>query len=183
MCRKPELGPGGVERGAAARFGNQETTLQALVLFGHLAFFWLLWSGFFTPTLLFYGVISCALCVAAAWRLGIMDRESLPFQMLLRSLRYHPWLMLEIVKSNIAVAKIILDPKLPTHPRIIRARSTQVSDVGRVTFANSITLTPGTITLAVREDDVIVHALNDAFAEDVLTGEMDRRVTHLENLS
>ncbi len=157
--------------------------LQRLVLFGHLAVFWLLWSGHLEPTLLFYGLLSCAIVLAAAVRVGIADRESLPFRMEICSVRYVAWLLVEIVKSNIAVAKIILDPRLPTRPRIIRTRSSQRSDVGRVVFANSITLTPGTITLAVREDEIIVHALNGAFADDLQSGEMDRRVCDLENLS
>lgn len=157
--------------------------MQPLVLFGHLAVFWLLWSGYFTPTLLFYGLISCGIALAAAMRAGLVDREALPFQMMFRSFGYFVWLLIEIVKSNIAVARIILDPKLPTDPRIIRTKSSQLSDVGRVTLANSITLTPGTITLAVDEDEVIVHALNEAFADDLQTGEMDRRVCDMENLS
>jgi multicomponent Na+:H+ antiporter subunit E len=157
--------------------------LQRLVLFGHLAVFWLLWSGYLVPTLLFYGLISCGVALAAAMRVGIADREALPFRMEIRSVRYVAWLLWEIVKSNIAVAKIILDPRLPTRPRIIRTPSSQRSDAGRVVFANSITLTPGTITLAVREHEIIVHALNDEFADDLQSGDMDRRVRELENLS
>ncbi len=157
--------------------------MQPLVLFGHLAIFWLLWSGYLTPSLLFYGLISCGLCLAAAMRTGMVDRESLAYQMMPRSFGYFAWLMLEIVKSNIAVAKIILDPKLPVRPRIIKTPASQVSDVGRVTFANSITLTPGTITLAVRNEHVVVHALNDDFADDLQTGVMDQRVCRMENLT
>ena len=93
---------------------------------------------------------------------------------------YLPWLLWEIVKSNIDVAKIILNPKLPMRPHIIRVASSQKSDVGMATFANSITLTPGTITLAIREGEIIVHALADEFADGLQNGEMDRRVTAFE---
>ncbi|MFT5443070.1 MAG: multicomponent Na+:H+ antiporter subunit E [Myxococcota bacterium] len=154
--------------------------MQALILFLHLAAFWWLWSGFFDPTLLFYGFLSCAFVVAAAARAKVLDRESLPFQMIFRSMTYLPWLLFEIVKSNIAVAKIVLHPNLPMRPHVMRTESSQKTDVGKVIFANSITLTPGTITLAVRDREIVVHALADAFAEDLLGGEMDRRVCKME---
>jgi len=156
--------------------------LQAVVLFAHLAVFWLLWSGYLEPTILLYGVISCAVALAGALRVGLVDREALPYHMIAHSLRYHPWLLAEIVKSNIAVAKIVLDPRLRMRPHIVRTEASQKSDVGRVIFANSITLTPGTITLAVREREVVVHCLADAFADDLQTGEMNRRVCRMENL-
>jgi multicomponent Na+:H+ antiporter subunit E len=154
--------------------------MQALVLFIHLAVFWLLWSGKYQADMLAYGAISCALVVAACMRTGLLDRESLPFHMIFRSWVYLPWLLFEIVKSNIDVAKIILNPKLPMRPHILRTPTSQRTDVGRVTFANSITLTPGTITLAVREGEIVVHALADRFAERLDTGEMDRRVCAME---
>jgi multicomponent Na+:H+ antiporter subunit E len=113
-------------------------------------------------------------------RTGIVDRESLPFHMIFRSWVYLPWLLLEIVKSNIDVAKIILSRDLPMRPHIIRTPTSQRTDVGRVIFANSITLTPGTITLAIRGDEIVVHALADEFAEGLETGEMDRRVCAME---
>ncbi|MCP4037585.1 MAG: Na+/H+ antiporter subunit E [bacterium] len=157
--------------------------MQAVVLFAHLAIFWLLWSGHLEATFLMYGAISCAIVLAAALRAGLVDRESLPYHMFLRSFGYWPWLLVEIVKSNIAVAKIILDPKLPMRPHIVRTEASQKSDTGLVIFANSITLTPGTITLAVREGEMVVHCLTDEFAEDLQSGEMNRRVSHMENLS
>ena len=154
--------------------------MQALVLFIHLAIFWLLWSGIYHADLLAYGALSCALVVAACLRTGLLDREALPFHMIFRSWVYLPWLLFEIVKSNVDVAKIILNPKLPMRPHIIRTQTSQRTDVGRVIFANSITLTPGTITLAIRGDEIVVHALADAFAEELDTGEMDRRVCAME---
>jgi multicomponent Na+:H+ antiporter subunit E len=154
--------------------------MQALILFVHLAIFWLLWSGFFEQPLLTYGAISCAVVVAACLRAKLVDRESLPVHMIFRSWVYFPWLMIEIVKSNIDVAKIILNPALPMRPHILRTESSQKTDVGKVIFANSITLTPGTITLAVREGEMVVHALSDPFADGLQTGEMNERVCWME---
>ena len=86
----------------------------------------------------------------------------------------------EIVLSNLAVARVILDPKLPIHPRILRVPAGQRSDLGQVIYANSITLTPGTVTLDVRDGHMLVHALTTESAKGLLTGEMDRRVAQLE---
>ena len=87
---------------------------------------------------------------------------------------------MSFVKANLDVAKIILTPSLPISPRLIRVPGTQRTDMGLVTYANSITLTPGTITLDVRDGYLLVHALTAESAAGVRTGEMDAKVTALE---
>jgi multicomponent Na+:H+ antiporter subunit E len=88
--------------------------------------------------------------------------------------------MKEIVVSNLAVAKVILSPSLPIHPRIVRVAGKQKTPIGQVIYANSITLTPGTVTLDVRDDKFLVHALTSDSAAGLLSGEMDERVARLE---
>ena len=153
---------------------------RALSLFVFLYVTWLLLSGHYTATLMIYGALSCAVVVALVAHLGILDEEGLPLHMGIRPLFYVPWLLKEIVLSNLAVARVILDPKLPIHPRILRVRASQKTQVGQVTYANSITLTPGTVTLDVRDGEFLVHALTTASAEGLESGDMDRRVAHLE---
>ncbi|MFK7897093.1 MAG: Na+/H+ antiporter subunit E [Myxococcota bacterium] len=153
---------------------------RALILFFHLMIVWLLFSGHYTATLITYGALSCATVVALVWHLGILDQEALPTHFGIRPFLYIPWLLKEVVVSNLSVAKVILDPKLPIHPRMLRIEASQKTDVGRVIYANSITLTPGTVTLDVRGEKMLVHALTRDSAEGLLSGEMDRRVTQLE---
>jgi multicomponent Na+:H+ antiporter subunit E len=153
---------------------------RSLILFVLLFVVWLLFSGHYTPTLMIYGALSCAAVVALVAHLGILDDEALPVHLGLGLFAYGPWLMKEIVLSNLSVAKVILSPSLPIHPRILRVEASQSTDVGRVVYANSITLTPGTITLDVREGRFLVHALTNDSAEGLLSGEMDGRVTKLE---
>ena len=62
---------------------------------------------------------------------------------------------------------------------MIRVKTSQTSDLGKVIYANSITLTPGTISVEVANDEILVHALSKGGAEDLLTGKMDRRVTRM----
>lgn len=99
-----------------------------------------------------------------------------------RMFQYAGWLLREIFLSNLKVARIILDPKLPIRPVLFWAPASQTSDIGRVIFANSITLTPGTISLDITEkgDQILVHALHDTMAWGGESCEMDRRVRELE---
>ena len=149
---------------------------------------WTLWSGLpwpwgehFEPLLLVMGMLSTALVIFIAWRMDIIDSEGAPLQLTtFRTAAYIPWLAWEIVKANIDVARRILGPRLSISPNMIVVPANQSSEIGRVVYANSITLTPGTVSVAVDETTIAVHALTREAAEGVETGEMDRRVTHLE---
>ena len=153
---------------------------RALILFVALCVVWLLLSGHYTTTLMTYGALSCAGVVLLVRHLGILDVEALPTHLGIRPFLYAPWLLKEIVLSNLAVARVILNPRLPIHPRILRVDASQKTHVGQVTYANSITLTPGTVTLDMRDGRLLVHALTTDSAEGLLSGEMDRRVSRLE---
>jgi len=153
---------------------------RAIVLFAALYGTWLLLSGHYTAMLMTYGALSCAAVVAIVAHLGILDEEAVPIHLAPRHLFYLPWLAKEIVLSNLSVAKVILTPSLPIEPRILQVRASQQSEVAQVIYANSITLTPGTVTLDVRDGQFLVHALTTDSAEGLLSGEMDRRVAALE---
>ena len=113
--------------------------------------------------------------------MNLIDQEGVPLQLGLRPFtHYAPWLFKEIVLANIDVACRILTPSLPIRPRMIRIKSSQKGDLGRVIFANSITLTPGTVSVDLVGNEFVVHALTEAAAADDASGEMDRRVTALE---
>jgi multicomponent Na+:H+ antiporter subunit E len=149
---------------------------SVLVLFA----FWLLLSGYFTAFLMAAGAASAIGVVLLARRMEVVDHEGHPIHLGWRILTYWPWLFKEIAKSAWGVSKIILNPRLPISPTLVRARTSQKTTVGVVTYANSITLTPGTISIDVRRDEILVHALTREGADDLLAGEMDRRVTRFE---
>ncbi len=157
--------------------------LHALALWLFCFGLWLLLSGYFdVPLLLSFGALSCALVVFVAWRTEVIDPEEQPLRLRfnLHIFSYWPWLLWQIVLSNLDVAKRILDPRLPISPTLITLKPTQRSDLGRVIYANSITLTPGTVTTALSGDTLEVHALTREAADSLLEGDMDRRVTRLE---
>ena len=144
-----------------------------LVLFG----VWLLLSGFFEPLLLGLGVLSCVIVVLIAHRMDVIDREGFPIHLGWRILTYWVWLAVEIVKANLDVARRVLDPRLPIHPLLVRVKASQASQLGQVIYANSITLTPGTVSMLLDGGEILVHAIAREMAEDLEGGEMDRRVT------
>lgn len=155
--------------------------MRHLSLIIALAGFWLLLSGYFTPFLLSAGLGSV---LAIVWfvdrRMRVVDREGHPIHLGIGAVIYWPWLLWEIAKAGWDVTKVILDPRLPISPEMIRVPTSQVTDVGRVIYANSITLTPGTISIEADDSSILVHALTRGGAEGLETGDMDRRCTAFE---
>lgn len=156
-------------------------TLEQAKLAGALFAFWLLMSGIYTPFLVLSG-LGAALAVAAlARRMEVADREGQPLHLVPAALAYWPWLALEILKSGWTVARLILHPRLPISPALARFRPSQESTVGLVTHANSITLTPGTVTIEARHGEFLVHALTAEGAAGLAGSDMDRRVRRFES--
>lgn len=152
---------------------------HSFVLFASLAAVWLLLSGHYNPLLLAFGALSCTFVLFLARRLGLVDREGMPLHVLQRLPGYWLWLLGEVVKANIDVARRIVDPKLPVSPRMFEVETRLRTDFLRALYANSITLTPGTIAVDVRDDSILVHALTAEGQAALETGEMDARVAAL----
>jgi multicomponent Na+:H+ antiporter subunit E len=155
--------------------------VHAVSLSASLFALWLLLSGHYDPLILVLGAMSCVFVAWIAYRMDVADREGHPIHLTWRVLLYWPWLFWEIVKANVEVARLILSPKLPISPTVIKVKASQPDDLGRVTYANSITLTPGTVSIDVRDATIEVHAITHEMAEALETGEMDRRVTQIED--
>jgi multicomponent Na+:H+ antiporter subunit E len=113
--------------------------------------------------------------------MDVADHEGVPLYLGSRLLRYGPWLMKEIFVANVAVAKIILSPKLPISPIMVHFQGSQKTDVGRFLYANSITLTPGTITTGVEGNEFEIHALTFHDVDGREEDEMDRLCSWVEN--
>ena len=152
--------------------------MKSLILFLILLSLWLLMSGHYSILIITLGIISCAFCVYVTKRGNLIDDEGLPIFFIPRLSNYLIWLFKEILKSNLNTAKVILNGKV--EPETFTVKASQVTDVAKVTYANSITLTPGTVTTKMQKDVFEVHALNSDFGNDVRTNEMDKKVTWLE---
>ena len=158
---------------------------RTFLLFVVLFAAWLLMSGHYTPLLVTLGVLSCAGAAVLADRIGGTDEEGLPLNMMARLPAYLVWLVKEIIMSNITTGRLILFGR--ARPVLFTTPATQATEAGIVTYANSITLTPGTTTIEVDTGKAgtrfLVHAVDPSFAEDVESGDMDRRVSSLEAAS
>ena len=159
---------------------RKEESLRYLSLAAFLFAFWLVLSGHYTPMLVSAGLASAIVCVFAAIRMRASDAEGHPIELFGRALTYFPWLIAEIAKSGWAVTKVILHPRLPISPTMTVVAASQQTRVGVATYANSITLTPGTITVGVDGNELTVHALVNDGALDLEGGGMDRRVSQFE---
>lgn len=146
-----------------------------------LATAWLLWSGMFKPLLLGLGAFSCIVVIYLAQRMHLFDHDVLSLRFAARLLRFWGWLGREIVRSSIEVTRVVLSPRMPISPTVAEFDSRCEHPVDQATLGNSITLTPGTLTLRVDDGHFVVHALTEAGAQDILTGEMDRRVSGLRS--
>jgi multicomponent Na+:H+ antiporter subunit E len=146
-----------------------------------LAAIWLLLSGLFKPLLMALMTVAVLLTLWLTSRMNIVDAASHPVSAAVRYLPgFWPWLVVEIVKSSVDVSRRILSPSMPISPTVFEIRSSQQTAVGRVVLANSITLTPGTVTMNVDGDRLRVHALSREAVDYLLEGEMDQRVTRAE---
>jgi multicomponent Na+:H+ antiporter subunit E len=141
---------------------------------------WILLSGQFTPLHLGSGVVCSGLVTYLALRKGVADKEGHPVHLLTATLTYWPWLLSQILLANMDVIYRVWHPRLPISPCLLRVPRKTRTDLGTVIYANSITLTPGTVTVDVGEKNLLVHALTRAGGESLLDGEMQDRVRRLE---
>lgn len=141
-----------------------------------LALLWWVLSGYTKPLLISLGIVSVLFVAFVAHRMDVVDEESHPLHLSLKLIRYWLYLLWQIVVSNVKMVLTILSPNPDINPRIITVRINQRSELGKVVLGNSVTLTPGTVTLQVEGDMIEVHALNEDSAEGVEQGTFDERV-------
>jgi len=147
----------------------------ALGLLIALAAFWFTLSGEISP---FFLALSAVAVLATLWlsaRLKVIDREASPYHRAPQLLIYVAWLIGEIVKSNVAVVSRVLGPKHAIDPAMVEVDTTARSNLGKALFANSITLTPGTVTVDVDGQRLKVHALVRENASEASFSSMDRK--------
>ncbi|MBE8191336.1 MAG: Na+/H+ antiporter subunit E [Alphaproteobacteria bacterium] len=139
--------------------------ISTLLMYG----LWLALSDQYTPLFLSLGAGSAVGVSLIAYRMGVLDAEGLPLSILWRLPRITAWLVWEILKSNIIVGRYILNPRAVA-PVVMRIKATQKSKAALVTHANFITLTPGTVTIAVNEaqNEILVHGLSRAFLDEAM---------------
>lgn len=153
---------------------------HTISLFLTLVAFWLLNSGHYSLLILSLGLASIALVLIISHKMDVVDQESQPIYLSTKILGYYLWLIKEIIKANITVVKHIWLGEKSISPTLKKIKISQQTDMGKVIYANSITLTPGTVAIDLVDNEITVHALLYKDIESLEVGEMDRRVTLLE---
>lgn len=155
---------------------------RIVILTAALAALWLLLSGYFDKVLLLsFGAVTVVLAVWLAQRSGMIDEEGVPSGLMPGIFVYWLWLAKEIGKANIMVAREALAVEPNLSPKMFKVPVPPKSKAGMVTFANSITLTPGTVSIDLQEDHVLVHALTEELADEEAIADMGARVARIEH--
>jgi len=150
--------------------------MRTIIAASLIFLFWFMLSGYTEALLIALGVLSTLVSVYLSKRMSIIDKESYPFHLSLRLLPYYFYLGKEIIKSNIDVVKKVFSPVHTISPQVITLPASKKTALGKVIYANSITLTPGTVTLELSGDEIRVHALSKEGAADLQAGQMAKAV-------
>lgn len=164
---------------------REDTPRAAIFLFLAVCGLWIAWSGhlsFSHPLLAVFGLVSASLVVWLCWRMDLVDGETVPLHLTGRTLRYVPWLGWQVVVASWDVLRRSLT--LDVEPVVFTIEGSQRTDLGLVSYANSITLTPGTTSIDSDAEAhlITVHAITKEAADALRRGDMDRRVARIEGI-
>jgi multicomponent Na+:H+ antiporter subunit E len=168
---------------------KQVFLLKSIVQFFLLMGFWLLLSGHYDLFHVSMGVLSSIAIILLNIRLRryyfYSDEvfKTSPMELSLNYPRfvlfYIPWLIWQIIIASLQVAYVVLHPRMPIDPALIRFKTKLPTMGSKVILGNSITLTPGTITIQIREDEFLVHALMDISSSGIVDGTLPEQVARL----
>jgi len=169
-------------------FRGQNRWLSLILQFGVLFIFWLLLSGRYQAKYIIIGAFSAALVTFLTNSLfySVLQRGEQPgvktrqvWLQIWRFVLYLPWLLLQIIMANVQVAYLVLHPKMPIEPALLLFRTRMRKGIAQVTLANSITLTPGTITVSLEEGNYIIHTLKPPLASSLVEGNMQNKIARV----
>tara|TARA_E500000331_G_scaffold319923_1_gene333010 strand:- start:1316 stop:1822 length:507 start_codon:yes stop_codon:yes gene_type:complete len=158
----------------------KDVHLSVIIATFALMLLWISLSGYFNALQLGLGFVSSVAVIWLTIRLKLLTFDGVRLALLPRYPLYLLWLIRQIIWSNLLVARIVLSPRMPLHRQIVLTKPKQHSDMATTIYANSITLTPGTVTVDSSEDGLLVHSLAKVFADGVLANEMNNRIAGLE---
>jgi multicomponent Na+:H+ antiporter subunit E len=152
-------------------------TIQIILVF----LFWYLLSGKNGILLLVVGALCSLLIVLYLYKITMIDDESLPIKILPKAIYYWVWLYKEMIFSSVYISKLILSPRLSISPQYFKIKSKQKSAMGFNIYANSITLTPGTISVIINNSskEIDVHSISKNTKASLLKSEMDNKIKKL----
>jgi multicomponent Na+:H+ antiporter subunit E len=158
----------------------RNTILQAILLM----VFWLIMSGHYDLMHVSFGIFSVILVLGINYSIrrhlfALGERSEALKLSLARLLYYVPWLLWQIIVASLQVAYVVLHPKCPIDPSLLRFKTRLANTSAKVILGNSITLTPGTITLDIEQDEFLVHSLMDISSSGIIDGTLPGEVAKL----
>jgi multicomponent Na+:H+ antiporter subunit E len=163
---------------------DSEERVRFIIAFIVLFAFWIFVSSAIDIQHILIGALSAYIISHFSYDLLLQKNEKIPgLRAIPLYVSYLGNLAFEIIKANIQVARIVLDPRLPISPSIVEFKTILKSETAKASLANSITLTPGTLTIDVVGDKFIVHALTKEDGEEVLDWHMEKKLFEVENAS
>ena len=151
-----------------------------VISFINLALLWMLLSGYLKSNLLILGALSCILVTILATMMKVYLSNDERFKFAIRMPFYLPWLFKEILLANLSVARKVLLAGSTIQPQCVKTKPSQKTNTGIALLANSITLTPGTISIDYDDENLLVHALTDESTQGVIDRDMDKRILKIE---
>ncbi|MEH6448456.1 MAG: Na+/H+ antiporter subunit E [Oleispira sp.] len=144
-----------------------------------LSTFWLLLSGYIQPLLLGFGAVSVIVVLFVLKRMDDVDQEKQELGTGLRLIRYIPWLTWQIMRSSLQVTKLIWGSADKVSPSLATIKVGNIPPNRRALYANSITLTPGTLSVDLVGDEITVHALQKSSIDELEQKVMEKKITQI----
>lgn len=157
--------------------------MQAVRLMAAIAMLfaiWVLWGALMKTPVWQLGLASCALVLWLTIRMELLRYDLLGMHLLHRMPRYWLWLVWQMVLSNLQVLRLVLGPRSALKPCVVEFEAEAGSPFALALLGNSITITPGTLTIDVDGRRMTVHCLTREAGEDLLAGGMNRRIAQVD---
>lgn len=151
----------------------------ALLLTSVLTGTWIFFAGNWQVSTLITGLGAATAVTLASFRCNVVDREGHPFHLAFTLPFYWLWLAKEVLLSTLTITRIIWKPELEIHPGFTWLHLHQHTDLGRTIYANSVTMTPGTVCVNIQPRRVLVHAIEHNSLKELASGSIDKRILRL----
>lgn len=154
--------------------------MSFLITFLSVLIFWIMLSGEFSAILLGFAVLYSLIVAYFTHDLFVEKFRNYSLKHFIKLLFYIPWSLWQIVIANIQIVRIVLDPKLPIDPDTVRCKTDLKTDLGLTILGNSITLTPGTVTLDIENGEILVHAICSEHKQEIIDRVIEKKVLQIE---
>jgi len=156
------------------------TLMRFLITFLTVFIFWSMLSGTFTKILFASALIYSLLTAYFSYDYFIESINFTGIKRIFKFIAYLPWLFWEIIVANLQVAYIVLSPKMPISPELVETETDLKTDYGKTALGNSITLTPGTVTIEIENSKILVHAITKEHAQDIKNKDIEKKILRIE---